>query len=56
MILVAGGAGYIGSHTCVELIKHGYEILVLDNFSIASLTSSVTKSFGEPSPQSISLM
>lgn len=36
MILVAGGAGYIGSHTCVELIKHGYEILVLDNFSNSS--------------------
>lgn len=36
MILVAGGARYIGSHTCVELIKHGYEILVLDNFSNSS--------------------
>lgn len=36
MILVTGGAGYIGSHTCVELIKHGYEILVLDNFSNSS--------------------
>lgn len=31
-ILVAGGAGYIGSHTCVELINAGYDIVVLDNF------------------------
>ena len=31
MILVSGGAGYIGSHTCVELIKAGYEIVVADN-------------------------
>lgn len=32
MILVTGGAGYIGSHTCVELLNRGYEIAVLDNF------------------------
>jgi len=32
-ILVTGGAGYIGSHTCVELIKSGYEVVVLDNLS-----------------------
>lgn len=32
-ILVTGGAGYIGSHTCVELLSAGYEIIVLDNFS-----------------------
>lgn len=32
-ILVTGGAGYIGSHTCVELLNAGYEIVVLDNFS-----------------------
>lgn len=32
MILVTGGAGYIGSHTCVELLDRGYEIAVLDNF------------------------
>ena len=30
-ILVTGGAGYIGSHTCVELLNSGYEIAVLDN-------------------------
>jgi len=32
-ILVTGGAGYIGSHTCVELLNTGYEIIVCDNFS-----------------------
>ena len=31
-ILVTGGAGYIGSHTCVELLNAGYDIIVLDNF------------------------
>lgn len=33
MILVTGGAGYIGSHTCVLLLEAGYDVLVLDNFS-----------------------
>ena len=32
-ILVAGGAGYIGSHTCVELIQAGFDIVVADNLS-----------------------
>lgn len=32
-ILVTGGAGYIGSHTCVELLQAGYEVLVVDNLS-----------------------
>ena len=31
MILVTGGAGYIGSHTCIALLEAGYEVLVLDN-------------------------
>lgn len=31
-ILVTGGAGYIGSHTCVELLESGYEVVVLDNY------------------------
>ena len=32
-IMVTGGAGYIGSHTCVELIKSRYTIVIFDNFS-----------------------
>ena len=32
-ILVSGGAGYIGSHTCVELLNSGYDIVVADNLS-----------------------
>jgi len=32
-ILVTGGAGYIGSHTCVELLDAGYEVIIVDNFS-----------------------
>jgi UDP-glucose 4-epimerase len=32
-ILVTGGAGYIGSHTCLELLRAGYEVIVVDNLS-----------------------
>ncbi len=32
-VLLAGGAGYIGSHTCVELIEAGHSVVVVDNFS-----------------------
>lgn len=35
-VLVCGGAGYIGSHTCVELVAAGHEVLIYDNFSNAS--------------------
>lgn len=39
MILVTGGAGYIGSHTCIELLQAGYDVVVIDN-----LTNSCTES------------
>ncbi len=34
-VLVSGGAGYIGSHTCIELLQAGYDIVVADNLSNA---------------------
>ena len=38
-ILVTGGAGYIGSHVCLELQRTGYEVVVLDNLANSSSTS-----------------
>ena len=35
-ILVTGGAGYIGSHTCVELLEKGCDVVVVDNFDNSS--------------------
>ena len=31
-ILITGGCGYIGSHTCIEMLKAGFDIVVLDNY------------------------
>ena len=39
MILVTGGAGYIGSHTCISLIEAGFDVVVYDNFSNSSKKS-----------------
>lgn len=36
-ILTTGGAGYIGSHTCLELLQAGYDLVVVDNFSNSNL-------------------
>ena len=38
-ILVTGGAGYIGSHTCLALLNAGYEVVVIDNFTNSSIES-----------------
>ena len=35
-ILVTGGAGYIGSHTVIELINHGFKVVIVDNLSNSS--------------------
>lgn len=32
-VLISGGAGYIGSHTAVELINAGYDVVVIDNLA-----------------------
>lgn len=49
-ILVTGGAGYIGSHTVVELQNAGYEVVVVDNLSNSSEKSlaRVEKITGKP--------
>ena len=35
-ILVTGGAGYIGSHTCIALLESGYDVVVVDDLSNSS--------------------
>ena len=49
-ILVTGGAGYIGSHTCLELLKAGYEVVVVDNLCDSSeeAVKRVEKISGKP--------
>ena len=32
-VLLTGGAGFIGSHTCVELVSKGFDAVIVDNFS-----------------------
>ena len=51
-ILVSGGAGYIGSHTCVELINAGYDLVVADNLVNSSQESlrRVEQITGKPVP------
>ncbi|MDR2894121.1 MAG: UDP-glucose 4-epimerase GalE, partial [Alistipes sp.] len=51
-ILVTGGAGYIGSHTAVELVEAGYEVVIVDNLSNAeaSAVEGVEKILGRKVP------
>ena len=49
IILVTGGAGYIGTHTCIELINQGHQVVVIDNLSNSTAdtltkVSEITKS------------
>lgn len=48
-ILVTGGAGYIGSHTCVELLNSGYDVVVADNYynSVPEVLNRVEKITGK---------
>lgn len=39
VVLITGGAGYIGSHACVELMQEGYDLVVLDNLCNSSIES-----------------
>ncbi|OKP78417.1 UDP-glucose 4-epimerase [Paenibacillus helianthi] len=41
IVLVTGGAGFIGSHTCIELLNDGYEVIVIDNLSNSNIESIV---------------
>ena len=38
-VLVSGGAGYIGSHTAVELIAAGYDVVIVDNLSNSDIAA-----------------
>ena len=49
-VLVTGGAGYIGSHTCVALIESGYNVVVCDNLSNSerAVVEAIVELTGEP--------
>lgn len=49
-VLITGGAGYIGSHTCVEMVNAGYDVVVVDNLSNSKTESikRVEKIVGKP--------
>lgn len=47
MILVTGGTGYVGSHTCLALAQVGHDIVILDNLSNSRLLSPSPRSRGE---------
>lgn len=49
-VFVTGGAGFIGSHTCVELLNAGYEVVIADNFSNAKpeVVENIQKITGKP--------
>ena len=44
-VLVTGGAGFIGSHTCVELLAAGYQPVVVDNFCNSRPESRTTSQY-----------
>ena len=53
-VLVTGGAGYIGSHTCVELLAQGHEVIIFDNFYNSS--SDVIEKIEQISGKSVKLV
>ncbi len=57
-VLVTGGCGFIGSHTCLELIKAGYKLIVLDNFANGSPESlrRVQELAGQTAQEEITLL
>ena len=48
MILITGGAGYIGSHTVINLLNNNYEVVIFDNLSTGHIeTVNMLKSIGD---------